>query len=63
MTLVVNLTNILQTTFVPIFFWQKITFQTVISENLLKTLLNEKAAHIMSMKLTPVVVEHMITSR
>jgi hypothetical protein len=62
MTPVVNFTNILQTTFVPIFFFKKITFQTVLSEKRRKTLLNEKAAHIMLMKLTPVVVEHMITS-
>jgi len=51
---VVNFFNILQAAFEPIFFCQKIQRQTVIRENLQKSLSNKKGARKMMMKLTPV---------
>jgi hypothetical protein len=49
----VNIINILQATFWPIFWRQKIAKLNVIREKLLNLLLYEKLAHKMLMKLTP----------
>jgi len=53
LTPVVNIINILQAAFEPIFFHQKIQIQTVIREKVSKALSYIKGAHKMLMKLTP----------
>ena len=50
----VNFSNIIQAVFLPISFRQKLLTQTVSTEKLRKTLLFEKAAHKMLVKLTPI---------
>ncbi len=54
----VNFINILHATFLLIFWRQKITKPNITREKLLNSLLYEKRARIMSMKLTPENILH-----